>query len=356
MAFCYQQEPFYNPTIPFTGSIQGGLKDGKSIIVCGRVLPGANRFHVNLQCGSRPNANIALHFNPRYDASSGYTVINTKHNNAWASEDRVYQALFPMGNPFNLQILVTSQSYKISVNGIHVKDYMHRIPFNMVDTIVVDGMVEVNTISFQDPVGFPLGTTVFSPSKKTCIIGSILTSSLLLVEHKALTNLLQPFLSWGFVPAQVGFQSQLAYPPGYGAPAFPAPASYSVPYKAIINGGMQPGKNISIQGAVNPQASRFSINLLYRNGIAFHFNPRFDENVVVRNTKTMEAWGSEERFGGMPFHKGQNFQIIISCNPHHYNVFVNGNQVCTYNHRFTRLGEIDVLEVTGDLSLTAVNV
>ncbi|KAG7321851.1 hypothetical protein KOW79_014709 [Hemibagrus wyckioides] len=308
----YQQQPFYNPRIPFTGSIQGGLRDGKSIIVCGRVLPGANRFHVNLQCGSRPNANIALHVNPRYDASSGYIVTNTKQNNSWGAEDRIYQALFPVGNPFNLQILVTSQSYKISVNGIHVKDYMHRIPFNMVDTIVVDGMVEVNTINFQDPVGF--------------------------------------------IPAQAGFQTQFAYPPGYGAPAFSAPASYSVPYKAIINGGIQPGKNISIQGVVNPQASRFSINLLYRNGIAFHFNPRFDENVVVRNTKTMEAWGSEERFGGMPFHKGQNFQIIISCNPHHYNVFVNGNQMCTYNHRFTRLGEIDVLEVTGDLSLTAINV
>ncbi|KAK2831421.1 hypothetical protein Q7C36_016507 [Tachysurus vachellii] len=307
-----QQQPFYNPKIPFTGSIQGGLKDGKSIIVSGRVLPGANRFHVNLQCGSRPDANIALHFNPRYDSSSGYIVTNTKHNNTWGTEERIHQSHFPMGNPFNLQILVTSQSYKISVNGIHIKDYMHRIPFNMVDTIGVDGMVEVNTINFQDPAGF--------------------------------------------VPAQSGFQPQFAYPSGYSAPAFPAPVNYSVPYKSIINGGLYPGKNITIQGVVNPQACRFNINLRHRSGIAFHFNPRFDENVVVRNTQTMEKWGSEERSGGMPFHKGQNFQIIISCNPHHYNVFVNGNQICTYNHRFTSLGEIDVLEVTGDLSLTAVTV
>ncbi|XP_060800033.1 galectin-9-like [Neoarius graeffei] len=288
----YQQQPFYSPQIPFTGSIQGGLRDGKSITVNGRVLPGANRFHVNLQSGSRPDANIALHFNPRYDSSSGYIVINTKQNNCWGTEERIHQALFPMGSPFNLQILVKHHSYKISVNGIHVTDYKHHIPFNMVDTIAVDGMVAVNTISFQD--------------------------------------------------AEV--------------PSAAAQASYSVPYKTTINGGLWPNKNISIQGVVNHQASRFVINLRHRNGIAFHYNPRFDENLVVRNTQTMEQWGSEERSGEMPFHKGQTFQVIISCNPQHYNVFVNGKQTHTYNHRFTNLWEIDVLEVSGDLSLTGVNV
>ncbi|XP_017346983.1 galectin-9 isoform X2 [Ictalurus punctatus] len=278
----YQQQPFYNPQIPFTGSIQGGLQDGKCITVCGRALPGANRFHVNLQCGSRPDANVALHFNPRYDHSSGYIVTNTKQNNCWGTEESIYQALFPMGSPFILLILVTSHSYKISVNGIHVMDYKHRIPFNMVDTITVDGMVEVNTIGFQEAV--------------------------------------------------------------------------SVPYKTNINGGLWPGRNISIQGVVNAHASRFEINLRHRNGIAFHYNPRFDENLVVRNTQTAWQWGSEERSGEIPFHRGQNFQIIISCNPQHYNVFVNGNQVHTYIHRFTNLSEIDVLEVSGDLSLIDVNV
>ncbi|KAI5625703.1 galactoside-binding soluble lectin 9 [Silurus asotus] len=124
----------------------------------------------------------------------------------------------------------------------------------------------------------------------------------------------------------------------------------------MINGGLQPGKCITIEGVINPQASRFVINLRHRSGIAFHYNPRFDDNFVVRNTLTLEKWGPEERSGGMPFYKGQTFQIIISCNPYHYNVFVNGIQAHTYNHRFTNLGEIDILEVSGDLSLIGLNV
>ncbi|KAI5625702.1 galactoside-binding soluble lectin 9, partial [Silurus asotus] len=319
MAYYFQQQPFYNPNIPFTGSIQGGLKDGKSITVSGRVSPSANRFHVNLQCGSRPDANIALHFNPRYDSFQGYIVTNTKKNNSWGLEERIHKALLPQGNNFTLLIIVTSQSYKISVNGIHIIDYKHRVPFNMVDTIVVDGMVEVNSISFQEPVQAHVSKV---PSFK-----GILDTGNLATKRTRL----------------VGVSYTVS-----------SPSVIIVPFKTVINGGLYPGRNISIQGVVNPQGSRFIINLRHRSGIAFHYNPRFDENLVVRNTLTMEQWGPEERSGGMPFYKGQNFQIIISCNPQHYNVFVNGMQVHTYSHRFTNLGEIDILEVSGDLSLIGV--
>ncbi|KAI4896639.1 hypothetical protein NFI96_029897 [Prochilodus magdalenae] len=295
----YQQQPFYNPMIPFTGSIQGGLQEGKSIIVTGRVLPGANRFHVNLQCSPRPGADVAFHFNPRYDGGSGYIVTNTYQHSCWGTEERKYQALFPTGNPFTLQILVGQASYKVSVNGSHIMEYKHRIPFQMVDTIAVDGMVEINSIVFQNPVG--------------------------------------P------IPAQPPFQPQYAYPMGT-----------SVPYKAVINGGLYPGKSISIQGVVNSEAHRIFFNLRHRSGVAFHYNPRFDENLVVRNTQTGTNWGSEERHGGMPFYKGQPFQVIISCSPHQYTVLVNGQQVHTYNHRFHQLNEIDLVEISGDLSLTSV--
>ena len=61
---------------------------------------------------------------------------------------------------------------------------------------------------------------------------------------------------------------------------------------------------------------RFDINLCYHNShkrdIAFHFNPRFNENAVVRNSMAGFTWGKEERRQpNFPFKKGEHFDIMI---------------------------------------------
>lgn len=44
---------------------------------------------------------------------------------------------------------------------------------------------------------------------------------------------------------------------------------------------------------------------------ALHFNPRLDESVVVFNTKEAGAWGQEERGRGIPFQRGQPFEVLL---------------------------------------------
>uniref|UniRef100_A0AAY4BHY5 Galectin n=1 Tax=Denticeps clupeoides TaxID=299321 RepID=A0AAY4BHY5_9TELE len=319
--------------IPFTGSIVGGLQDGRSVVVTGRVLPGAQRFHVNLQCGSWPGAVIALHCNPRYDSGpSGYVVANA-FQGSWGSEERKAPSPFPQGCPFTLMILVTPESYKIATNGNHFMEFRHRVPFNTVDTIVVDGKVEVNSIVFQGPS--------VSALKLNCLRASLL-------------SLFKPSLS---IPSRFFFPSQAAFPVSINSfnHHFSRDESIAaVPYKTIINGGLYSGKTINIQGVVNPTAKRFSVNLQSRAGIVLHYNPRFDENVVVRNSFLGGVWGPEERGGGMPFHRGNAFTITVICNPQGYSVMLNGAQVHSFDHRHHNLQEIDVLEVSGDLSLTSV--
>ncbi|XP_056127940.1 galectin-9-like [Rhinichthys klamathensis goyatoka] len=271
-----QQQPFCKPKMPFTGPLLGGLQEGKSVIVIGRILPKAGRFNVNLQCGSESNADIALHFNPRYDGLAT-VVLNTFQNSCWGSEECKSDSFLLQNQPFILQILVTKETYKISVNGKYFMDYKHRIPFTRVDTILVDKLMDLDFIGYQNPV--------------------------------------------------------------------------VVPYKAVINGGLQPEKDIVVYGVPNPDSKMVVFNLRHRYGVALHYKSLFEENVVVRNTFENGTWGEEEKCGAVPFKKDQLFQVTISCNKEQFTVCVNGQQAHTYKHRYAKLEDIDVFEFYGDIQL-----
>ncbi|XP_065136201.1 galectin-5-like [Paramisgurnus dabryanus] len=126
-----------------------------------------------------------------------------------------------------------------------------------------------------------------------------------------------------------------------------------VPYRSIINGGLKPGKSFTVRGVVSCNPHRIAFNFRHLLGIAFHYNPRFDENKVVCNSWDGQ-WGPEEYPAGMPFKAGQPFEIYIFCTDHSFNVCVNGVQVHSYKHRFCSLNGIDVFEVTGDVQINHV--
>uniref|UniRef100_A0A673FXU4 Galectin n=1 Tax=Sinocyclocheilus rhinocerous TaxID=307959 RepID=A0A673FXU4_9TELE len=129
----------FTQSVPFNTPIQGGLQDGMSITVCGRVWPNADALEVNLQYGS----DVILHFNPRYEGGSGFVVHNTNQKGVWGEEEREYKTPVPRGQAFALQILVTQESYKVT------DTYKHRMPFSWVDHIYVFGKVELNLVAFQ---------------------------------------------------------------------------------------------------------------------------------------------------------------------------------------------------------------
>ncbi|XP_061031107.1 galectin-9 isoform X2 [Eubalaena glacialis] len=321
MAFGGAQPPYLSPAIPFTGIIQGGLQDGLQITINGTVIySNGNRFAVNFQSGYNDN-DIAFHFNPRFE-EGGYVVCNTKQKGSWGPEERKMQMPFQRGCPFELCFLVQSSEFKVMVNKNLFTQYAHRVPFQRVNAICVTGAVQLSYISFQPPGIWPASS---APITQTII-------------HTVQST-----------PGQT-FPNPMIPPMAYPNPTYPIPFFTSIP------GGLYPSKRITVSGTVLSNAQRFYINLCSGRDIAFHLNPRFDEDAVVRNTQINSRWGSEERSLSrqMPFCRGQSFSVWIMCEGSCLKLAVDGQHLCEYYHRLKNLPAINSLEVGGDIQLTYV--
>lgn len=129
-----------------------------------------------------------------------------------------------------------------------------------------------------------------------------------------------------------------------------------VPHSAPLPFGLSDGKEIIVDGVAG-HGEGFSINLCdgpdLNSQTAFHFNPRFNQNEVVR-THNAGGWGAEEKQGAFPFFRGSGYQVKIVVKDHAYQVFVNNSFFCDFNHRVPK-EMVRYVFVTGDTSLSRVS-
>ncbi|XP_012580016.1 PREDICTED: galectin-3 [Condylura cristata] len=166
-------------------------------------------------------------------------------------------------------------------------------------------------------------------------------------------------------PAYPGPNAPGAYPGQPSGPgAFPAAGHFgspsgplTVPYDLTLPTGVVPRMLITIMGTVRPQANRLALDFKKGNDVAFHFNPRFNEDnkrVIVCNSKMDNVWGKEERQSTFPFESGKPFKIQVLVEPENYKVAVNDAHLLQYNHRMRNLQEISKVGISGDIDLTSV--
>ncbi|XP_050559753.1 galectin-5-like [Spodoptera frugiperda] len=140
-----------------------------------------------------------------------------------------------------------------------------------------------------------------------------------------------------------------------GAPPVIDAGVKKVPHTGPIPGGMYPGRIVRIKGGICPTAYRFSINFKCggSDDTAFHFNPRFGHQVIVRNSYINGSWGNEESSGGMPMGAGEMFETVVKCFHDCFKVSVNGRHFCDYYHRLP-YHRITHLNVGGDLMIQQI--
>ncbi|KAM4825697.1 galectin-4 [Thomomys bottae] len=313
-------QPTYNPTLPYNQPIPGGLSSGMSVYIQGVAKENMRRFHVNFLVGQDPGADIAFHFNPRFDGWDK-VVFNTKQGGHWGSEEKKRSMPFSKGSHFELVFMVLDQHYKVVVNGTPFYEYSHRLPLQMVTHLQVDGDLELQSINFlggQRPM-----TTPAYPG---------------------------PGYAPGYTPPQMNSLPTMEGPPTFNPP---------VPYKGRLQGGLSARRTIIIKGYVPPSGKSFVINLKVGSSgdLALHINPRLGEGSVVRNSFLNGSWGSEERkISYNPFGPGQFFDLSIRCGLDRFKVYANGQHLFDFSHRLSAFQRVDMVEVHGDVTLSYVQI
>ncbi|XP_034024487.1 galectin-4-like isoform X2 [Thalassophryne amazonica] len=138
-------QPIYNPPIPYSNMIPGGMFVKRTIIIRGMVSYGAERFSVNFLVSE--SWNKALHINPRL--RQGIVVRNSMIDGSWGQEEReLMNNPFMEGQYFDMSIRCGNQRFKVFVNGQHLFDFFHRLPFTQIDMLEIDGDVQISYIHF----------------------------------------------------------------------------------------------------------------------------------------------------------------------------------------------------------------
>ncbi|NXL89939.1 LEG8 protein, partial [Alectura lathami] len=300
------QKKISNPVVPYVGTILGGLVPGQLVVIHGSVPDDADRFQVDLQCGSsiKPRADVAFHFNPRFKRS-GCVVCNTLKGEKWGWEEITYEMPFQKGKSFEIVIMILKDKFQVTVNKKHLLLYNHRISLERIDTLGIYGKVQIRSIEFvsnsvQGSQPSPVGVTKIN------------------TENVRM---------------------------------------FRVPYAGKLDSALRPGHTVAVKGEVNKNAKSFAINLVSSDSkdIALHLNPRLKNKVFVRNSYLHDSWGEEEKeVTNFPFSPGMYFELIIFCDAHQFKVAVNGVHTLEYKHRFKQLEKINLLEITGDIQLLDV--
>ncbi|KAL3874474.1 hypothetical protein ACJMK2_037483 [Sinanodonta woodiana] len=140
-----------NPEVPFSTYVS--FEDIDKITIKGTVLNEASRFNIWLQNGGSSDPDdVALVFDARFNFGTDYNTIvcNHKIEGNWGLEERnaPFFPFYPDGF-FDIKIKLKDAFYQIKVNGQGVTEFFHKMPMQAVDTLRIDGDVELDEVKLK---------------------------------------------------------------------------------------------------------------------------------------------------------------------------------------------------------------
>ncbi|XP_077579161.1 galectin-4-like [Stigmatopora nigra] len=140
------EQPIYNPPIPYSGAIPGGMFPKRTVVIRGMVPKKACRFGINFLVSR--SRDTALHVNPRI--KDGVVVRNSMIGGQWGQEERQLfgDNPFEEGQYFDMSVRCSGDRFKVFVNGRPLFDFRHRVQnaVNEIDTLEMAGDVQISYI------------------------------------------------------------------------------------------------------------------------------------------------------------------------------------------------------------------
>lgn len=135
------------PTMPVCERLPSAMAPGTRVVVAGVVDQNPSRFYINLQTDVGDTADVGLHFNPRF--KDGASVrMNSRDHDVWQEEVKVSGASpFAPGKAFYVDIVCEPDGYRILVNRKLLASFPHRLDFNRIDYVTVDGSLTVDRVA-----------------------------------------------------------------------------------------------------------------------------------------------------------------------------------------------------------------
>uniref|UniRef100_A0A1I8BKW1 Galectin domain-containing protein n=1 Tax=Meloidogyne hapla TaxID=6305 RepID=A0A1I8BKW1_MELHA len=311
-SYCPNAIVFNNVTVPSTFDLVKvgfgkGFLPNKRIIINGVSLAQPDRIHINLvEDGVMyQTANVPFHFNPRF--SENAVNLNDKFFTSFSRED-------------------LSKISQLYIAGAIRVDALVLCPDEVFTTTTEPTTITTTT---EEPI-----TTTEEPTTTT-LEPTTTTAELTTTQSSKCPNPI--IIDHPGIPIIIDLVAR-----GFGR-------------------GFLPNKSIIIRGVpINDQTKRIDINLgddgimMQTANILFHFNPRFNENAVIRDDWIKNrGWLRQDRYGGFPFQIGKDFVLEFIAAPRN-TIIVNLDDKLFTTFSRQDLSNVSQLQIANAIKVTTV--
>lgn len=323
-------------------------RPGLSFIFHGLILNDCEHFAIDFvtrQRGQRDDScDIILQIGLRLPQK--YIVRNSRLMGKWGPEENASNLPFQLkrGKTFWMQVLLTGESFYISVSGYHFAKYDYRMPYRWLDAVNVCGDVSDMVIHNFHVTEYPIR-----------VIRSI-AHFLSYNENWSEDSPTMP-MDWLLIDIPSKFLKHTSRPP----------AQLTLPFYGRIpeDEKLTDGRALRIEGRVRLMPHSFSValqrgfniwpqptvSLLFRPSFVRSSRAKVGQAILTRSAYINGAWVNREVSRTHTYLRpGKSFVIIIACRKHCYELFVNSKLLLAFKHQMNP-AEVDMVNIRGDVKL-----